>query len=42
MPNIENVPGLKLKGNEEFANADMCNICKQPFNAQRGVNRHHW
>lgn len=20
----------------------MCNICKQPFNPQRNVNRHHW
>ena len=28
--------------NEDFANADTCNICKQPFNQQRGVNRHHW
>ena len=40
--NIENVPALKLKNNEDFANAEMCNICKQPFNQQRGVNRHHW
>ncbi len=23
-------------------NADLCNICKQPFNQQRNVNRHHW
>lgn len=41
-PNIDNVPGIKFKTNEEFANADICNICKQPFNQQRGVNRHHW
>jgi len=20
----------------------MCSVCKQPFNQQRGVNRHHW
>ena len=42
VPNIQNVPGLKLKSNEQFANAENCNICKQPFNQQRGVNRHHW
>lgn len=41
-PDIENVPGLKLKATEDFANSDLCNICKQPFNQQRGVNRHHW
>ena len=27
---------------EEWANAEICVICKQPFNPQRNVNRHHW
>lgn len=41
--NIENAPGLKMKtSSEEWANAETCVICKQPFNPQRSINRHHW
>ena len=41
--NLENIPGIKMKSTtEEWANADHCAICKQPFNPNRNVNRHHW